>query len=335
MLTITLSLLLACRTEVAQTSQDMTTKVPESQKVVVYSGRGESLVGELFSAIEKELQIEIEVQYGSTSEMATRFLTEGEQSPADIIFAQDSGHLGALATRGSLATLSPELLNNVDERFRAKDGTWVGTSGRLRVLVFDSKQISVEEMPKSLKELSDPKWKGKLGWAPSNGSFQAHVSVLRNVWGEAETKTWLEGVLANEPKSFPKNSPQVKAANEGSLSIGWVNHYYLHRVDSQGRTAVNYSFPNQDVGNILMVAGAGIRKGSPNQDAAEKLLGYLVSPKGQSHFAINNFEYPTRPNVQTHPDVPDLDLNSVMDIPQEYLIDIGPTRTLLQELSLQ
>ena len=200
--------------------------------------------------------------------------------------------------------------------------------------MYDSNQISPEDMPKSLKELSDPKWKGKLGWAPGNGSFQAHVSVLRNVWGEEETKAWLEGVKNNEPKSYPKNSPQVKEANEGSLVIGWVNHYYLHRVDPNGRTAVNYSFPQEDVGNILMVSGAGIRKGSVNKETAEKVLGYLVSKEGQSHFAMNNYEYPTRPNVQTNPDVPDLDLGSVMDIPQEYLIDIGPTRSLLQRLCI-
>lgn len=340
MLAFTLPLFLACGSDTTpEITSEETQEIP---RIVIYSGRGESLVGELFAKMEKDMraseelpQFDLEVQYGSTSEMATRFLTEGDQSPADIIFAQDSGHLGALAKQGVLETLSPDLLSEVDERFRAKDGTWIGTSGRLRVLVYDSKQLSPEELPKSLKELSDPKWKGKLGWAPTNGSFQAHVSVLRNVWGEEETKAWLEGVKQNEPKSYPKNSPQVKAANEGSLAIGWVNHYYLHRVDSKGRTAINYSFPNEDVGNILMVAGAGIRKGSPNKEAAEMILKALVSKDGQSHFAMNNYEYPTRPNVQTHPDVPDLDLKTVMDIPQEYLIDIGPTRTLLQELSLQ
>ena len=202
MLTLTLSLLLACRTEVAQTGQDITTptKVPESQKVVVYSGRGESLVGELFSEIEKELQIDIEVQYGSTSEMATRFLTEGEQSPADIIFAQDSGHLGALATRGSLATLSPELLNNVDERFRAKDGTWVGTSGRLRVLVFDSKQISVEDMQSRLR-ISDPKWKVNWAGRQAMGLFK-HMSVYYAMFGVLKPRLGWK-VCWRTTKSFP------------------------------------------------------------------------------------------------------------------------------------
>ena len=148
-------------------------------------------------------------------------------------------------------------------------------------IVYDSKQITPDELPKSLKELSDPKWKGKLGWAPGNGSFQAHVSVLQ-MYGEKTKQRLGSKVLKTmSPKGSPKKfSPQVKAANEGSLVIGWVNHHYLHRVDPNGRTVVNYSFPQEDVGNILMVSGAGIRKGSANKEAAEKVLGYLVSKEG-------------------------------------------------------
>ena len=308
-----------------------------SSSIVVYSGRGESMVGELFTQLEKELGIDIEVQYGSTSEMVTRMLTEGEQSPADIIFAQDSGHLGALSNAGALEKLPTDILEQVDARFRDDQGTWVGTSGRLRVLVYDSTKITAAELPKSLKELADPKWKGKLGWAPSNGSFQAHVSALRHLWGEDETKEWLQGVQKNEPKRYPKNSPQVKAANEGTLVIGWVNHYYLHSKlsNSSERKAKNYSFPAADAGNIMMLAGVGVRKNSTNQEAAHKVINALISEKGQSHFTLNNYEYPTRPNVQTNPDVPDINIEHLVKVPQKHLADLAPTRTLLQELALQ
>ena len=107
MLAVVLSFLVACETEQPSTPSvvEALEKPEVAEKVVVYSGRSESLVGELFTKMEEELKLDIEVQYGSTSEMATRFLTEGEQSPADIIFVQDSGHLGALAKQGSLATL--------------------------------------------------------------------------------------------------------------------------------------------------------------------------------------------------------------------------------------
>ena len=132
--------------------------------------------------------------------------------------------------------------------FQDAKGLWIGTSGRLRTLVYDSNQLDEAALPKSLKELADPKWKGMLGWAPSNSSFQAHVSALRHIWGEEETQTWLEGVQANAPAVYPKNSPQVKAADAGQLKIGWVNHYYLHKL---GKT---------DTAATLLISAAGRRQ---------------------------------------------------------------------------
>ena len=293
------------------------------------------MVGELFEKAEVDLGIEIEVQYGDTSELVTRLLTEGSQTPADIIFAQDSGHLGALANQGQLAQLSDSLLLETDESFRDSSGQWIGTSGRLRVLVYDSNTLKESELPKSLKELADPKWKNKLGWAPSNSSFQAHISGLRHLWGEEETQTWLKEVMQNEPKRYPKNSPQVKAADEGTLTLGWVNHYYLHRLNKEETAARNYSFPGKDAGNLMMLAGAAISKYSEHNKESESLLRWLVSEQTQLFFAKNNFEYPTRPGIPLHEDVTPVPIERLSEIKQSDLSDLGPTRKMLQDLGLQ
>ena len=116
--------------------------------------------------------------------MANRIATEGEKTEADLFFAQDSGYLGALATKGHLKPLSADITSLVPETHRDKEGRWVATSGRARVLVYDPKSVKPEELPTSLKALGDAKWKGKLGWAPGNASFQAHVSALRHLWGK-------------------------------------------------------------------------------------------------------------------------------------------------------
>jgi len=307
----------------------------EPVTLTVYSGRGESLVGELFKTIPDDAPFRVEVQYGKTAEMVTRLLTEGDQSPADVIFAQDSGHLGALAERGVLTPLPDSTLAQVDPKFRDNNGQWVGTSGRLRVLVYDSNKLKAEDLPQSLTELADPKWKGKIGWAPTNGSLHAHVSALRHTWGEEKTKEWLKGVQANTPTRYPKNSPQVAAANEGAIELGWVNHYYLHRLEKEGRTAQNWTFPVAgDAGNMLMVAGVGIRKGSKNTEAAKAFIEWLVSESSQNYFAQQGFEYPTRVGVATHADVPAITPDQLLDVDQSHLADLGPTRELLKELGL-
>jgi iron(III) transport system substrate-binding protein len=308
----------------------------EAPVVTIYSGRGESLVGPLLDRITAETGVKVEVQYGKTAELVTRMITEGAESPADLVFAQDSGHLGALAARDLLAPLPESVTSQVDPRFRHKEGKWVGTSGRLRVLVYDTSKVKAEDMPRRLEELADPKWKGKLGWAPGNGSFQAHVSALRHTWGDEKTKAWLASMNELEPTRYPKNSPQVEAAAKGEIAIGWVNHYYLHRYDGESTTAANWSFPEAgDPGNVLMLAGVGVRKGSPDAAAAEKVAAWLVSEPAQQYFATETFEYPTRPGVATHPDVPALAPDTLATIEQDWLADVGPTRTMLQDLGLQ
>jgi iron(III) transport system substrate-binding protein len=307
----------------------------QTPTLTVYSGRGESLIGPLFERLQADGRFKLQVQYGDTAEMVTRLMTEAEASPADIILAQDSGHLGLLSAKQLLEPLPEALLQAVDPRFSDPDGRWIGTSGRLRVLVYNTQALDAESLPKSLQALADPVWKGRLGWAPSNGSFQAHVGALRNAWGEDETESWLRGVIKNEPTRYPKNSPQVEAAHTGAIDLGWVNHYYLHRLDPNERKAANWSFPTRgDVGNVLMVAGAGIRAGSPNTEAAQALLEALVAEDAQTYFAQEVYEYPTRPGIAVHEAVQPLDAVGLADVDQAVLADLGPTRQMLQRLGL-
>ena len=241
--------LLAC-------SDTQTTEKPTQQKkeatvkieaIRVYSGRSEALVGDLFAMAEKELGMSIKVEYGKTDEMVTRMLTEGDQSPVDVIFAQDAGHLGALSNRDMLAPLPESLYSGIHKEYQDDNKRWLATSGRLRVLVYNSDKIAQDDLPKSLYELSDPKWKGRLGWAPSNGSFLSHLSGIRHVWGEEKTEQWIQGVVANKPGVYPKNSPQVKAVDEGSLEIGWVNHYYLHKLNKEKTAAKTIPFQKKEM----------------------------------------------------------------------------------------
>ena len=330
-------MLLACDGDAPETTPDVTAPPPATpaEPVVIYSGRSESLVGEMFLKLEQVTGVDVDVRYGDTPELVTLMLTEGEQSPADIIFAQDSGHLGALANQDRLATLDSALLAQADARFQDPAGRWVGTSGRARVLVYNTEALSAETLPASLKDLADPQWKGKLGWAPGNGSFQAHVSALRHIWGEDETKAWLAAVQANAPAVYPKNSPQVEAAAKGVIQIGWVNHYYLYRSKTDGYTADNHSFATAgDAGNVLMLAGMAIRKGSQRTEDASTVISWMLSEEAQRHFANHNFEYPTRPGVSTHADVPALDTLHLAEVNQDWLADLGPTRVMLQELGL-
>ena len=303
--------------------------------LVVYSGRSESLVGLLFDRAREVTGLDIQVQYGDTAELVTRFMAEGVESPADLVFAQDSGHMGVLGERELLAPLPGALLEMADPVFRDPGGHWVGISGRLRVLVHNTDAVPAEEMPATLADLVNPAWAGRLGWAPMNSSFQAHISALRALWGEQKTREWLTALAALEPTRYPKNSAQVAATASGEIAIGWVNHYYLHRKKTSDFKAANHSFPTpHDAGNIMMVSGIGIRAGSPRGAKAQTLVEFLLGEEAQNTLAQEVYEYPARSGIPTHPDVPPLSSISLATVDPSALTDLGPTRALLRDLGL-
>ena len=129
--------------------------------------------------------------------------------------SQDAGALGAVSEAGAFKKLNADITDLVDAQYRAADGTWVGVSGRSRVLSYDPNQVSEAELPKSIFDLADPAWKGKIGIAPTNASFQAAVTAMRVVKGDAETSAWLKAMKTNAVL-FEKNGQILEAVETGS-----------------------------------------------------------------------------------------------------------------------
>src|SRR5688572_16292510 len=248
-------------------------------KLTVYSGREEELVAPLFERFERETGVDVDVRYGDSAELAATIAEEGDNSPADVFFAQDPGSLGAVEEEGLLAELPDDQLERVDERFRDPDGRWVGTSGRVRVIAYNTDELSENEVPDSVFELTDPKWKGKVGFPPTNASFQAFITAMRLSAGEEKTRSWLEGMKANDPKLYEKNTPVVEAVGAGEIQLGLVNHYYLSLVKEENPEAAvaNHYTAGDDPGALVSVAGAAILEPSDNEDAAREFVDYLLS----------------------------------------------------------
>lgn len=309
------------------------TSVGNSKSLVIYSGRSESLVGAVIKQFEDLSGINVEVNYGSTGSLAATLLEEGSRTPADIYFAQDPGGLGVIIDM--LDDLPSDLIGVVPDWARSPENKWVGISGRARVLVYGTDSLTEDDLPTSIADLVDPKWKGKLGWAPSNSSFQAMVTGMRQLWGEDRTREWLEGIVANEPRVFPKNTPQVAAAAAGEIQIGMVNHYYLFRFlaeEGDGFKARNWFTPEADPGSVVLVAGAGILKESDNKEAAVRFLEFMLSEVGQQYFATQTHEYPLIEGVVPDRGLPPLDSITKPNVDLSTLGDLENTQELLRDV---
>jgi iron(III) transport system substrate-binding protein len=316
-------------------------EVENPGRLVIYSGRSESLVQPIIDQFKAATGIDVEVRYGSTAEMAGVLLEEGANSPADVFYAQDPGGLGAVQAAGLLQVLPDPILDNVPERFRSTDDSWVGVSGRARVIAYNTEAIPdpAAEIPEDIFDFVDSKWNGRIGWAPTNGSFLAMVTGMRSVWGDEKTREWLQGIQANNPVVFDGNTPIVAAVGSGEVDAGFVNHYYLYRFLSEqgeGFGARNYFLPGGGPGSLIMVSGAGILASAENADNARRFIEFLLSVPGQQYFASQTFEYPVVEGVNLPAALPPLaDLDTVaLDIPLTDLADLQGTQDMLIDLGI-
>jgi iron(III) transport system permease protein len=247
--------------------------------LTVYSGRSQDLVEPLFDQFTEQTGIQLEVRYAGSTDLAATLREEGANSPADVFFAQDPASLGAVAEAGLFSPLSDDVLSQVPEKFSDDEGRWIGTSGRARVVVFDSTRVSADDLPDDVFGFTDPEWQGRVGIAPGNGSFLAFVAAMIIMEGEETTREWLEGLAANDPGRYEKNTPIVAAVNGGEIETGLVNHYYLLRLQAEeGDTAAaNHYLASGGPGSLVMPAGAGILATTDQPNASEQFVRFLVS----------------------------------------------------------
>ena len=301
------------------------------ETLVIYSGRSQSLIEPILNRFAEDTGIAIKVRYAKTTELAATILEEGAASPADVFIAQDAGALGALAHAEMLAPLPSDILERVGPRFQSPDGLWVGVSGRARVLVYNTELVSPVELPASILDLTGEEWHGRVGWAPTNASFQANVTAMRVLLGGEATEAWLRGMIANDVLVYPKNTPIVQAAIDGEIAVGLVNHYYLFRflAEDADIDVTLHFFPNGDAGSLINVAGAAILNTSSRQGLAQRFILYLLGAGAQHYFAEETFEYPLAAGVEPSVDLPPLAKIAAPDIDLSDLADLEGTVRLL------
>lgn len=310
--------------------------VAHAETLTIYSGRGEALVGPLIAQFEAETGIDAEVRYGSTSEMATLLKEEGDKTPADLFWAQDAGALGALSAH--FAELPAATNETVLEVFRNPENKWVATSGRTRVLVYSTERVKEADLPAKIADLTSEKYKGRVAWAPTNGSFQAFVTAFRLTEGDAAAKSWLEGMVANGAKTYKNNGTQIEAIANGEVDYGLVNNYYLGRYtakDDKFPVAQSH-FEAGNLGNLVLVAGAGVVEASDNKAAAQKFVDFLLSPAAQQYISLKGNEYPVRTGVIPAPTLETLQTVSEISpkVDTNTLGDLEGTLTLLRDVGL-
>lgn len=279
-----------------------------SDSLTIYSGRTENLVGPILESFSAETGIDVEVRYGESADLALLIAEEGDRSPADVFLSQSPGAVGFLAEQDLLAPLPRSTLGLVDEQFRGDSGEWIGFSGRVRTLVYNTDLVSEDALPESVFDLTDEQYEGMVALAPANGSFQDFITAMRELEGDEVAAEWLAGMAANDAASYADNTAIVAAVGRGEIPMGLVNHYYNYRAQAENPDvpSENHYFCCQDLGSLLITTGAAVPAASEDERAGQ-LVEFLLSAEAQTFFSEETFEYPLAAGVEPSVTLPPLD----------------------------
>ena len=311
-----------------------------SGELMVYSGRGEFLVGQLMDFIrDRYPDLTLKVRYGTAADLANQIRTEGQATPADVFFTVNAGILGLLANDDRLQPLPADVLDIGREGFQDPDGLWIGTSGRVRSVPYNTDALSEGDIPDDILAFPDQDHlQDEMGWAVTYGSFQGFLTVMRILNGEQRTREWLEGMVDLGIQEYSDEFRVAQAIADGEIRAGLTNHYYVVRVlDGRPNAPLDMTYTDGDAGSFFNVAGAGLVDASDNSTLGGNFVRHLLSAEAQDYFARSaTFEYPMIPEVEPIDRLPGFDeLNPPdLDLAEFAKADINETIDLMEEVGV-
>jgi iron(III) transport system substrate-binding protein len=186
-------------------------------------------------------------------------------------------------------------------------------------------------------DLTAPAYRGEVGIAPTNGSFQDFVTAMRHQEGEDATREWLEGMAANDSPTYANNNAIVEAVGRGEIPFGLVNHYYNHRflAEDPSLPSRNHHFADGDIGGLVIPSSASVLASSDQKEDAARFIAFLLAKESQEYFAEETFEYPLAAGVAAAEGVPPLSsLRPPRGEQADELGDIETTGKMIAEAGL-
>lgn len=309
--------------------------------LVVYSGRSEALIKPVIALFAAQYPaVNVQLKAGQNNELAAALIEEKANPQADVFITTDMLTAANLAAENVLAPYAAKGSDAIADEYRDPENRWTAFTARARVIMYNAELVPAAELPSTMADLADPKWKGQIAAAASsNGSMQAQIAAMRALAGEEATRTWLEGLIANDVTFLNGHTDVRKAVGAGEFKLGLVNHYYYHLQKAEAtdnKVGVVYADQGDGAtGTIVNTTAGGVVAGGPNSAAAQAFIDFLLTPQAQQVFAAANYEYPLIAGVPLAEGVKPLGEFRIADVAMRDLAATIPeTQQLIQDVQL-
>lgn len=294
-------------------------------EIMVYSGRTRDQIDPLFDQLEEEYSdLTIRTDYDDNDTQVNKLLEEGDATPADIFYTQDSGALAVVKDADMFRELPDDIIDGIRSDRTDPDGRWLGVSGRVRAIQYNT-ELWEGELPANITDFAyDERFRDRISTRPNSGTFRAFIVAMMELDGEEATRDWVRAMVEDQNATlYSSGSQQANAVNDGEVAVGLGNQYYAARIlNEDPDAAIDVAFTEHDAGCLLNVSGIGIPQSTDNASLAAEFARHLVAAEGQEFFVEVNGEYPVVDEV-----------NYVGELPA--LADIDPPEFDLNQLGLE
>lgn len=276
-----------------------------SPEVVVYAALDTEFSQPILDDFSRETGIAVKPKFDTeatkTVGLANAIIAEAKRPRADVFWNNEILNTLRLREQGLLDVYQSPAAASFPEIFRAADGTWHGFAARARVLLVNNDVVPADDRPRSINDLADPKWRGKVGIAkPLFGTTATHAACLFAVWGEDKAKEFFHKLKANEIQIMAGNNQVAQGVSSGRLAFGFTDTDDAIIEVEQGRS-VTIVYPDRgpdELGTLFIPNTLAVIKGCPHPDAAHKLVDYLLQPKVEAQLAEGaSAQIPLNPHV--------------------------------------
>ncbi|NDA46746.1 MAG: extracellular solute-binding protein [Alphaproteobacteria bacterium] len=307
----------------------------QSASLTIYNGQHRQTTESLVAAFTKATGIQVTVRQGESAQLANQIIEEGARSPADILYSEISPPMVALDEKGLLAPLEPSIFKDISADYVSPNKTWIGTSLRCRVIIYNKAMIKPQDLPHSILDVAQASWKDRFGYAIRDG-FPEQIMAIVKLKGRDAALAWLKG-LKQYGRLYNGNGAAMNAVEAGEVPIALNNNYYWfglakERGEANMKSALHY-VDRGDAGALINLSPAAILKSSKQNELAQKFLAFMVSEAGQKAIITPYAEYPVRAGL-----TPPFNLKPIADIGSVIAAsDIGNAQLayeLMREASL-
>ena len=261
-------------------------------EVIVYTALDRQFSEPILERFAKQTGVQVRTVYDSESTktigLVNRIRAEAQRPRCDVFWNNEPVNTIRLKDEGLLQPCQPAEAANYPAADRDPNGYWFGFAARARVLLVNTDLVKPDECPTSIRDLADPRWKGRVGMAkPLFGTTASHVAGLFAVLGESGAKALLDTFKANDIQIVGGNKACAEMVGRGQLAFGLTDTDDAIEEVEAGHP-VKIVFPDAgdgQMGTLLLPNTLALVKGCPHPEAGAQLINYLLSAAVEQELA--------------------------------------------------